>query len=377
MTARPPTNPLNVVCLYDGKDKKFFDQLKTSLAVLIRANTITVWDQDRILAGMDVEKETSSNLARAEMLLVLLSLDFIANDVLMQYAEAAVEAQRIPVVPIVVRHCETESTCFSKVALLPKSKNPVDYHPNIDLAWTEVAGELRELIEAVISEPQVAMSRAREAAERLQFIHQFRDIRSDFINRDTIREKVQRLLTSEGAGQRRFVNLWGAPGIGKSFLADDVAYRLTNSYPHAQIKVNLKGATGKPLMPIEIMSEVIRRFRADVRLRSEIEWVKQVYDNTLGPISALIVLDDAANTAQVLPCIPPEHCAMIVTSRGEIAIEGVTSITVDRLEEPDAHDMISRIAGDLPKEIVNEICSSTDRIPLKIRVEAGRYAGRR
>jgi len=372
MTGTSSGDALNLACLHDTKDENFFEELEISLAPLKRNNVINLWRPQDIPPGRDKEVEISAHLAQSKMVLVLLSRYFIGNDELMRQAERAIK-DGIPVIPIIVRYCDRKGTYFEKIKLLPKNEEPIE-QVNTNQAWTDVEREIAKMIDEAIHAPQALIDRLIEDKEHLLFRHQFIDISTDFVNRDTVRDKLIQVLTPARADSICFANIWGDPGMGKSFLATYVGYQLVNKYPHAQIKIDLKGATDKPLSPYEIMSEVIRIFRPKIHLPNDVELVKKAYWTCLESTKTVIILDDAANSAQVYPCLPPEGCAMLVTSRKELAIEGVTCLPLDKMEEQHARDMIFKTAGHLPPEVVEDICSSSDLIPLRIRLEAGKYA---
>ncbi|PVC94767.1 AfsR family transcriptional regulator [Streptomyces sp. CS090A] len=116
---------------------------------------------------------------------------------------------------------------------------------------------------------------------------------------------------SPGAdGQRPLtVLVSGAPGIGKSALAQHVAHLVRDSFPAGRLLVRMTRADGRPRTADEVAAEV---------------------GAALGPARAgeraLLVLDDVVDADQVRPLLTPPDLAVVVTSRmglgGLIATHG-------------------------------------------------------
>ncbi|MFE4381915.1 BTAD domain-containing putative transcriptional regulator [Streptomyces cyaneofuscatus] len=111
-------------------------------------------------------------------------------------------------------------------------------------------------------------------------------------------------------GQRPLtVLVSGAPGIGKSALAQHVAHLVRDSFPAGRLLVRMTRADGHPRTADEVAAEV---------------------GAALGPgragERALLVLDDVVDADQVRPLLTPPDLAVVVTSRmglgGLIATHG-------------------------------------------------------
>jgi tetratricopeptide (TPR) repeat protein len=159
-------------------------------------------------------------------------------------------------------------------------------------------------------------------------------------------------------------------GVGKSALAVYVAHRLTESYPDAQIVVDLRGTKENPLTTMEAMAQVIRAFQPEARLPDDLAQVTALYCDTLDGNRALILLDDAAGAAQVRPLLPPAGCGLIVTSRRVFTLPGLRSFNLDALSENEARDLLLRIVGDgrASEAELDEIAGLCARLPLALRV---------
>ena len=65
---------------YSHKDEKLRDQLEVQLAVLKREGAISTWHDRRIMAGDVLGQRIDEELERADIILLLISPDFLASD---------------------------------------------------------------------------------------------------------------------------------------------------------------------------------------------------------------------------------------------------------------------------------------------------------
>lgn len=141
----------SVFLSYSHKDEKWRDQLETHLKLLQRQNVIRAWTDRKILPGMEWDKEIDRNLNAADIILLLVSADFLASDycwdIEIRRAMERHEANEAVVVPIMLRMCDLTDAPFSRLKGLPKDMEPLvnDNNEVPDRAWTEVARGLREI----------------------------------------------------------------------------------------------------------------------------------------------------------------------------------------------------------------------------------------
>jgi hypothetical protein len=65
---------------YSRKDKEWLDRLKANLKPLVRKGALNVWDDTRIRAGEEWRAEIDQALARATVVVLLVSSDFLASE---------------------------------------------------------------------------------------------------------------------------------------------------------------------------------------------------------------------------------------------------------------------------------------------------------
>ncbi|MEM6835659.1 MAG: COR domain-containing protein [Cyanobacteria bacterium P01_C01_bin.120] len=156
---RPDTNfkhqldTLSVFISYSHKDNTLREELETHLKILQRQGLIQTWSDRCILPGDEWKDEIDDNLNRADIILLLVSADFIASDycydIEMKRAMERHANDEAVVIPVVLRHCDWKSTPFSKLGVSPKDGVPVKDWDDPDRAWLNVETSIRQVAESL------------------------------------------------------------------------------------------------------------------------------------------------------------------------------------------------------------------------------------
>lgn len=196
-------------------------------------------------------------------------------------------------------------------------------------------------------------------------LHQLRAPVGDFVGRE---QEIETLINALHQGNRVCVSgINGMGGIGKTELALFVAQRLADDYPDAQFFINLQGTDPNPRSPQEVMANCIRAFLGpEARLPEDLDQLSQLYRSQLSGKRALLLLDNAADNAQVRPLLPPIGCALLVTSRQTITLPGMTPLTLNPLTDKEARELFLEIAS-RAAPVAEQICQLCDYLPLAIR----------
>lgn len=143
--------PIDVFFSYSHQDEPLRDELATHIKLLERSGIIRSWHDRRIGAGQDWKRAIDVNLERAEIILLLVSADFLASDycfdVEMKRALEKREAGEALVIPVILRECDWSNAPFSNLQALPKGAKPVKTWSNRDEAWKDVALGIRAAVE--------------------------------------------------------------------------------------------------------------------------------------------------------------------------------------------------------------------------------------
>ncbi len=145
-----PTSAINIFYSYAHEDAELRDKLDKHLAAMQRNNLIVGWHDRDIHAGIEWKKEINEHLDTAQIILLLISSDFIASDycysIEMKRAMERHERGEACVIPIILRPVDTEGTPFSKLEMLPTDMKPVTDWPNQDSAFVNIAQGIRKIV---------------------------------------------------------------------------------------------------------------------------------------------------------------------------------------------------------------------------------------
>jgi internalin A len=138
---------------YTRKDERLRKRLEVNLKLLQREGLIETWQDRDIEAGEDWRKKIDENLERADIILLLVSDDFLASDYCseteMRRALQLQDEGRTRVIPIIARPVNWEVTRLPKLNALPKGAKPVTSWANRDAAWKNVSEGIQKVAETV------------------------------------------------------------------------------------------------------------------------------------------------------------------------------------------------------------------------------------
>ena len=144
-------SPFEIFFSYSHKDQRLRDQLETQLSLLKREGLVTSWYDHKITAGNEWAGKIDEHLNTAQIILLLISADFIASDycydVEMKRALERHEAGEARVIPIILRQVDWKHAPFSKLKALPTDGKPVTRWTDRDSAFFEIAKGIRKVIE--------------------------------------------------------------------------------------------------------------------------------------------------------------------------------------------------------------------------------------
>jgi hypothetical protein len=129
----------------------------THLKLLQRQGVISTWHDRKIPAGEEWGATIDANLEGADIILLLVSADFVASDYCyekeMERHEKGIDRGGARVVPVILWACDWHSAPFGKLQALPKDGKPVVKWEDRDEAWNDVARGIRK---AAVSEWKIA-----------------------------------------------------------------------------------------------------------------------------------------------------------------------------------------------------------------------------
>lgn len=133
------------------------DVLKRQLEKKYQRNFFTHWSNANITPGRERRKEIEAHLATADVILLLVSWDFLGSnfcqEVELTTAMKRHKADEARVIPIILRPCPWEDEDFGGLEHLPTGNKPVTKWGNRDEAFVNIHRGIRKAIEELLSSP--------------------------------------------------------------------------------------------------------------------------------------------------------------------------------------------------------------------------------
>ena len=150
-----PVTPLEVFISYAHADETLRKELEKHLSLLQQRKLITGWHDRQIPAGAEWEGEIDAHLNSAQIILLLISADFLASrycySIEMKRAFERHEAGEARVIPIILRPVDWEQEpSLHKLQALPTSAKAVttwQTPPTYDEAFLDIARGIRKVVE--------------------------------------------------------------------------------------------------------------------------------------------------------------------------------------------------------------------------------------
>ena len=169
----------------------------------------------------------------------------------------------------------------------------------------------------------------------------------------------------------------GMAGIGKTALAVHAAHRVSGRFPDGQLFVDLHGYTKghPPREPGDALGMLLRALRVPAQsIPEDTQERAALYRQCLAGTRTLVLLDNAADEAQVRPLLPAAPgCLVLVTSRRRLkGLDDARSVPLDLLTPRDAVALLQAVAGPgrVPADdpLLDEIAHLCGRLPLALRI---------
>ncbi len=377
----PTLAPLRVFYSYANLDDTFREALEKQLTVLKLQGAILQWSSRDITAGQDWKSAVDRNLEAADIIILLVSADFLASeyawDMEMTRALERHDAGEARVIPILLTPVDHEDAPFARLQALPRDGQPNDDWSNQEEAWHGVAQAIRTVTEEMAKQQTYPVPPSLPPAE--------------FIGRANELAEIMRQLRTNV----RMLTINGLFGIGKTRLAHQVALELRSKFRDGVCAVFLSRLDDPSLVASEIRAALDATETAGQPLESSLK-------SFLVEKQLLLILDrfDSARSSESLVLINEllEECpglSILVTSREPINIQyayqaqltlsplrtraekgGIdsredTASDAARLFLAFAAGMGHAIDADRELEIVENICTQVGGHPQTINLVAG------
>jgi len=179
------------------------------------------------------------------------------------------------------------------------------------------------------------------------------------------------------------VALSGQPGVGKTTAAVVVAHRIREAFPDGQIFINLAGASTSPRPPTAALADILSSLGVPgPAIPDDPGALSAAYRAKLADRRVLVVLDDAADPAQIRPLIPGTGgSAVLVTSRRLLSgLVEARHVHLGPLTDAEARALLTHMVGADPVAAAPahaaRITAACGNLPLALRIAGTRLATR-
>ncbi len=146
-------SPSKVFCSYSHKDEQLRNEMETHLKVLVQQGLIVTWYDGHIHPGDDWAGAIDTNLELADIVLLMVSSDFIASTYCNKEMTRALERERegrAGVIPVIVRDAHWKGAgLFADHQVLPDGGKAIDLWRPRDSGWRNVCEGIERVVEAM------------------------------------------------------------------------------------------------------------------------------------------------------------------------------------------------------------------------------------
>jgi tetratricopeptide (TPR) repeat protein/transcriptional regulator with XRE-family HTH domain len=199
-------------------------------------------------------------------------------------------------------------------------------------------------------------------------------------------ELCHAMIGDRQPGMPAVVTVDGPPGAGKTTLALRLAHEVASYFSDGQLYVDLRGYSpdGIPVKPVDVLEEFLSALGVRAgSVPTELEQRAKLFRSLVSRRRVLIVLDNAADSAQVESLLPGSgDCAVVVTSRrrlsGTAMRTNARQVTLGAMTEPESLLLLRKVIGDERADAepaaVTALAQRCAHLPLALRIAAERVA---
>jgi hypothetical protein len=267
LTSSPP----EVFISYSHKDEKLLKRLEVHLNVLERQKIITVWHGLRIPPGVNWQREIDRHLNSAEIILLLVSADFIASDycfgVEFKRAMERHEMDAVPLIPVILGPCNWRDTRLVELNALPRGAKPLVNRSNKDEAFVGVIDEIKVIVKRLRPSPVSSVRKIeitlddlrdsydRNALEQRLYVNVAVDLKR--ITVSIVSGSIKIVIEGDSEELARIVNALRDPQLRKKILCTTNLQSITYIQDEQVQSISIRGPS-----LIDIFRKLIRSFRA-------------------------------------------------------------------------------------------------------------------
>jgi hypothetical protein len=161
---------IEIFLCYAHEDEEYQQQLEKQLSLSQRNGRINLWHNGKIKPGEAQQQVTFAHLDTAQIVLLLVSPNFIASNYcycVMKRARELYEQKKTPVIPIILSPVGWQDGPLEGLQALPNNGKPIrGGGRNLDVTFFEVAEGIRHVIEEIKTQLPVTPLSSQEPEKR-------------------------------------------------------------------------------------------------------------------------------------------------------------------------------------------------------------------
>lgn len=368
---------VKVFVSYAREDEALRNDLAKHLMLMERQGVISTWSDRKIEVGSDRTEQTDKNLNSADIVLLLISSDFLASDycwnVEMSQAIERHEVGEAQVIPIILRAVDWEMSPFAKLQMLPRDRKPVRSWSDQDEAFKNIASELRRTIGSFSAARKGLLESERllTASHNRFPVNDLPRTSIKLIGRNSEKSALRNILQTNG--HSTVVAVTGMPGVGKTELAMQHAWSYGNDYPGGILWVDAR----EDDIAVQIVQFAQLRLGLTPPVEDDpIRQLSYCLRNWPHPSErVLVVIDDVDSyDSQIESFLKgiPSRFVFLLTSRHRFDAS-ISSLTLEPLNVDQAVAIFESILPNDPRlqderTSLVELCNWTGCLPLAIQL---------
>ncbi|MEV6864083.1 BTAD domain-containing putative transcriptional regulator [Streptosporangium subroseum] len=245
----------------------------------------------------------------------------------------------------------------------------------VDELGLEPGAELREAHERVLAGGPPSRAMPNETAPSRAVPNETPPDVVDFTGRERVLDWIRRSVPPAGTSPVHLV-LHGPAGSGKSAVAIHAATAL--DFPDGRLYASLRART-----PGAMLEDLLRSLGCpEGAVPADLDERIRLYRSMVSGRRLLVVLDDAADEAQVRPLLPTgPGCLTLVTSRSPLSgLEAARACEIGVFDPGESMAMLARVAGErrvrAEPQAAARIAALCGGLPLALRIAGSRLARR-
>ena len=378
---------IEVFISYSHKDQIFREELEIHLSNLKRQNIISSWYDGNISPGSEWEPQIMDHLTSAQIILLLISADFIHSDfcysIEMKQAIDRHNVGEARIIPILLRPTDWQGAPFDKLQMLPTGAKAVTKWRRRDDAFPDIVQGIRASIHDLTNTGKTAnTSIVSYTPTKVPIWNVPYQRNLLFTGReDVLKQLYDALKAGKTAALAQPQAISGLGGIGKTQTAVEFAYRYKDGYKAILwVKAETERSINADFVTIASLLDLPEKLEQDQH--KIVEAVKRWFQ---GHTDWLLILDNADDIAMVHGFIPlGSKGHILLTTRAHATGRIAKRIEVEKMEpdegalfllhrakllDPDASlETATRTEQDTAREIVKTM----DGLPLALE-QAGAY----